>query len=85
MAKKEDTEEGQTRRVRGLPALTGFEDGGGGPRIGACGNILQFTADKKTGSSAVAPQEIEFQSPQGRKQPSPEPLERKEVARTLGL
>lgn len=45
---------------RGLPALTGFEDGGGRPWIGACGNILQFTADKKTGSSAVAPQETEF-------------------------
>ena len=65
--------------------MAGFEDGGRRPGIRACGNILQFTADKKTGSSAVAPQEIEFQNPQGRKQPSPEPLERKELASTLGL
>lgn len=46
------TEGGEARGVRGLPAC--------GATCGACGNILQFTVDKKTGNSAVAPRDTEF-------------------------
>lgn len=57
---RKKTEGGEARGVRGLPALTGFEVGGRRPRIRACGNTLQFTVDKKTGNSAVAPRDTEF-------------------------
>lgn len=83
---RKKTEEGEAQGVRGLPALTGFEVGGRRPRIRACGSILQSTANKKTGNSAVVPRETEFQNPHGQEtEPSPEPLERKELASTLRL